>query len=93
MFARQREDQAKAERIGLRRHFIGIERHPAYAEAAVNLGIVLQESGDLDAAISAYQTAYRIRPGTFGTIAMALTSAPSGRLWLNEQALRDLLRG
>jgi tetratricopeptide (TPR) repeat protein len=70
-----------------------LTKNPAYAEAAVNLGIVLQETGDLDAAISAYQTAYRIRPGTFGTIAMALTSAPSGRLWLNEQALRDLLRG
>lgn len=65
--------------------------NPAHAEAAVNLGIVLQESGDLDAAMSAYQTAYRARPSTFGTIAMALTSSPSGRLWLNEESLRDLL--
>jgi tetratricopeptide (TPR) repeat protein len=69
-----------------------LAKNPAYAEAAVNLGIVLQESGDLDAAMLAYQTAYRIRPTTFGTIAMALTSAPSGGLWLNEAALRDLLR-
>lgn len=68
-------------------------KNPGYAEAAVNLGIVLQESGDLDAAMHAYQTAYRIRPATFGTIAMALTSAPNGRLWLSEQALRNLLRG
>jgi tetratricopeptide (TPR) repeat protein len=70
-----------------------LTKNPAYAEAAVNLGIVLQETGDLDAAMSAYQAAYRIRPSTFGTIAMALTSAPCGRLWLNEAALRDLLRG
>jgi tetratricopeptide (TPR) repeat protein len=70
-----------------------LTKNPGYAEAAVNLGIVLQETGDLDAAMSAYRTAYRARPSTFGTIAMALTSAPSGRLWLNEEKLRDLLRG
>ena len=28
----------------------------------------------------------------FGTIAMALTSAPHGRLWLDEAALRRSLR-
>ena len=70
-----------------------LTRNSAYAEAAVNLGIVLQETGDLDAAMKAYQTAYRARPSTFGTIAMALTSAPSGRLWLNQETLRELLRG
>jgi tetratricopeptide (TPR) repeat protein len=68
-----------------------VAKNPDYAEAAVNLGIALQESGDVDAAIDAYRTAYRLRPATFGTIAMALTSAPNGRLWLNQQALRDLL--
>ncbi len=68
-----------------------LTKNPAYAEAAVNLGIVLQESGELDSAMAAYQTAYRVRPATFGTIAMALTSSPNGRLWLNEAALRDLL--
>jgi tetratricopeptide (TPR) repeat protein len=68
-----------------------LTKNPAYAEAAVNLGIVLQECGELDSAMSAYQTAYRLRPATFGTIAMALTSARNGRLWLNEEALRDLL--
>jgi tetratricopeptide (TPR) repeat protein len=70
-----------------------LTKNPAYAEAAVNLGIALQESGDLDAAMRAYQAGYRIRPATFGTIAMALTSAPNGKLWLNEQALRELLSG
>jgi tetratricopeptide (TPR) repeat protein len=64
---------------------------PDYAEAALNLGTVLQEAGDLDGAMRAYATAYKLRPTTFGTIAMALTSAPHGRLWLDETALRRAL--
>lgn len=65
-----------------------IELKPDYAEAALNLGVVLQDSGDLDGAMRTYAQAYRLRPQTFGTIAMALTSAPHGRLWLDEAALR-----
>lgn len=68
-----------------------IELKPDYAEAALNLGVVLQDSGDLDGAMRAYSQAYRLRPQTFGTIAMALTSAPHGRLWLDEAALRHAL--
>ena len=64
---------------------------PDFAEAALNLGVALQESGDPDAAISAYATAYRLRPDMFGSIAMALTSAPHGRMWLSEAALRRAL--
>ncbi len=64
---------------------------PDFAEAALNLGVALQESGDTDAAISAYAAAYRLRPDMFGSIAMALTSAPHGRLWLDEAALRRAL--
>jgi hypothetical protein len=45
----------------------------------------------MDAAIQAYRTAYQQRPATFGTIAMALTSAPHGRLWLDREALKGLL--
>jgi tetratricopeptide (TPR) repeat protein len=70
-----------------------IELKPDYAEAALNLGVVLQESGDLDGAMRAYAQAYRLRPQSFGTIAMALTSAPHGRLWLDEAALRRALSG
>jgi tetratricopeptide (TPR) repeat protein len=70
-----------------------IELKPDYAEAALNLGTVLQEAGDIDGAMRAYATAYRLRPQSFGTIAMALTSAPHGRLWLNETALRRALDG
>lgn len=64
---------------------------PDFAEAALNLAVALQESGDLDTAMNAYATAYRLRPDMFGSIAMALTSAPHGRLWLNEAALRRAL--
>jgi tetratricopeptide (TPR) repeat protein len=66
---------------------------PDYAEAALNLGIVLQEAGDLDRAMGAYVQAYRLRPQTFGAIAMALTSASHGRLWLDEASLRRSLEG
>jgi tetratricopeptide (TPR) repeat protein len=70
-----------------------IDLKPDYAEAALNLGVVLQDSGDLDSAMRAYADAYRLRPQTFGTIATALTSAPHGRLWLDEESLRRSLGG
>jgi tetratricopeptide (TPR) repeat protein len=62
-----------------------------HAEAALNLGTVLQDTGDLDGAMGAYATAYRLRPAMFGSIAMALTSAPHGKLWLDAAALRAAL--
>lgn len=70
-----------------------LEKRPDDAEAAVNLGIALQDTGDMDAAIEAYRAAYRLRATTFGTIAMSLTSAPRGRLWLDREALKRLLEG
>jgi len=69
------------------------ELKPDHAEAALNLVICLQESGDPDAALRAYGQAYRVRPQLFGSIAMALTSAPHGRLWLDEAELRRSLGG
>jgi tetratricopeptide (TPR) repeat protein len=80
-------DYAKAA-TAYRRAF---ELKPDHAETALNLGIVLQESGDIDAAMRAYAEAYRLRPSLFGSIAMALTSAPHGRLWLDEAALTRAL--
>ncbi|WP_076867089.1 tetratricopeptide repeat protein [Bradyrhizobium mercantei] len=65
-----------------------LEIKPDFAEAALNLGIVLQEAGDPDSAMLAYASAYRLRPDMFGSIAMALTSASHGRLWIDERALR-----
>lgn len=67
------------------------ELKPDHAEAALNLGIALQEGGDLDAAMSVFAQAYRLRPQLFGSIAMALTSASHGRLWLDEDGLRRAL--
>jgi cytochrome c-type biogenesis protein CcmH/NrfG len=40
----------------------------------------------------AYAQAYRLRPESFGKIAMALTSASHGQMWLDEAALRDALK-
>jgi len=70
-----------------------IELKPDHAEAALNLGIALQELGDLEDAMRAYAQAYRLRPQMFGSIAMALTSASHGRLWLDEAGLRKSLSG
>ena len=68
-----------------------LELKPDHAEAALNLGIALQEDGDVDAAMGAFAQAYRLRPQLFGSIAMALTSASHGRLWLDEDGLRRAL--
>jgi hypothetical protein len=37
--------------------------------------------------------AYRLRRDMFGSIAMALTSSPHGKLWLDEDALKRSLAG
>ena len=65
---------------------------PQRADALVNLGIVLQAQGRIDAALQAYGRAYALREDTFGRIAHALASANVGRLWLDLDALRAALR-
>jgi len=70
-----------------------IDLKPDHAEATFNLGVVLQEAGLLDEAMRAYAQAYRLRPSSFGQIAMALTSASHGGLWLDEASLRRSLEG
>jgi tetratricopeptide (TPR) repeat protein len=70
-----------------------LEKNADAPEAAVNLGVVLQEAGRIDEAMAAFSTAYALDGSTFGMIAMALTSAPCGRLWLDETALRQSLAG
>src|SRR6201996_1593019 len=47
------------------------EIRPDHAEAALNLGVVLQQLGAIDDAMRAYARAYRVRPSTFGTLALA----------------------
>jgi len=66
---------------------------PERVEAEVNLGIALQDAGELDEAMRAYGRAFRLREDSFGRIAHALSSAPVGRLWLDLDALRAALRG
>lgn len=70
-----------------------IARKGDHAEATFNLGVVLQETGQLDEAMRAYAQAYRLRPESFGKIAMALTSASHGGLWRDEASLRRALVG
>ena len=66
---------------------------PDRAEAALNLGTVRQEAGDLPGAKAAYARAVRSRPDSFGRIAQALPAAPKGELWLDLRALRQDLAG
>ena len=81
---RDRDGAARAYRKAL-------DLKPDYAEAALNLGTVLQEAGDLDGAMARLcRQPIGCARSMFGTIAMALTSAPHGRLWLDEAALRAL---
>jgi tetratricopeptide (TPR) repeat protein len=70
-----------------------IARKGDHAEATFNLGVVLQETGQRGEAMRAYAQAYRLRPESFGKIAMALTSASHGGLWLDEAVLRRKLEG
>ncbi|MEP6873248.1 MAG: tetratricopeptide repeat protein [Burkholderiales bacterium] len=65
---------------------------PERVEAEVNLGIVLQDSGQIDEAMRAYGRAYRAREDTFGRIAHALSASNVGRLWLSLEDLRVALR-
>ena len=65
---------------------------PGRAEAHVNLGIVLQDGGQADAAMREYGRAYRLREDTFGRIAHALATPNVGRVWLRLDDLRAALR-
>jgi len=64
---------------------------PDFHEAAFNAGVAWQEAGRMEAALRAYANAYRLRPDSFGRIAQALISAPTGALWLRPSALRAVL--
>jgi tetratricopeptide (TPR) repeat protein len=68
-----------------------LELSPELAEAYVNLGICLQQTGDITAAKAMFGSAMRLRPDTFGRIAQALSAAPRGELWLDPERLRQSL--
>lgn len=68
-----------------------LSARPEMFEAALNLGISLQDSGAMEPAMDAYAQAVRIEPACFNRVAQALTSASTGRLWLDPHALRRSL--
>jgi tetratricopeptide (TPR) repeat protein len=70
-----------------------LQLSPELAEAHVNLGICLQQTGDIAAAKAMFGRAMRIRADTFGRIAQALPAAPRGELWLDSERLRRSLAG
>lgn len=70
-----------------------LDLSPELAEAHVNLGICLQQTGDIAAAKAIFGRAMRLRSDTFGRIAQALPAAPRGELWLDSERLRRSLAG
>lgn len=82
--ARRHGEAAQAFRAALR-------ARPGLHEAAFNLGVARAEAGDLEGALDAYAAALRSRPESFGRIAQALVSAPTGCLWLDPAELRRVL--
>ncbi|MGA7810439.1 MAG: tetratricopeptide repeat protein [Bradyrhizobium sp.] len=70
-----------------------LDLSPELAEAHVNLGICLQQTGDIAAAKAAFGRAMRLRADTFGRIAQALSAAPRGELWLDPERLRQSFAG
>ena len=65
-----------------------LELSPELAEAQVNLGICLQQTGEIAAAKVRFGRAMQLRPDTFGRIAQALSAEPRGELWLDPERLR-----
>lgn len=68
-----------------------LELSPELAEAHVNLGICLQQTGDIAAAKATFGRAMQLRPDTFGRIAQSLSAEPHGELWLDPERLRRSL--
>ncbi len=62
-------------------------------EAQLTLGLCLQESGAVDAALAVYRAALGRDPTLYGAVVKNLTSAAKGRLWLRPQDLRRALLG
>jgi tetratricopeptide (TPR) repeat protein len=70
-----------------------LELSPEMPEAHVNLGLALQQLGELGPAVDCYRRAMQLRPDTFGRIAQALPSTQKGMLWLDTRRLRRSLAG
>ncbi len=70
-----------------------LRARPDLHEAAFNLGVALLDCGLLDDALHAFARALATRPESFGRIAQALVSGPTGCLWLEPDGLRRALLG
>ncbi|WP_419728801.1 tetratricopeptide repeat protein [Lichenicola sp.] len=70
-----------------------LRMRPDFHEAALNLGVALGETGQIEAALDAYAQAWRLRPDSFGRIAQSLVSGRAGLLFLDPAALRACLDG
>jgi len=77
----------------IRAYRTSAELQPDTPETHVNLGLNLQQSGDLEAAMDSYRRAMRLRADSFGRIAQGLAAARKGQLWLNLGRLRRSLGG
>jgi tetratricopeptide (TPR) repeat protein len=69
-----------------------LTRAPDHVEARLNLGLIEQARGRLDAALDQHALAWAQRPALFGRISMALCSQRSGAVWLTADALEHELR-
>jgi tetratricopeptide (TPR) repeat protein len=62
-----------------------------HVQALVNLALIEQKFGHLDAALDLYARGWRLQPQDFGRIAMALSSQANGAIWLRTAELQDEL--
>lgn len=68
-----------------------LDADPSLHEAALNLGIACQEANDIEGALVAYGQALKTRPESLGRIAHALSSCPTGCVFLDLADLRQTL--
>ena len=66
---------------------------PGDAKAQVNHAVSLQQTGDLNGALTSYRAAYAKDSSTFGAIAQSLAAASTGLVFLDAKRLRDRLTG
>ena len=64
-----------------------LARQPDHVEARLNLALIEQARGHLDAALDHHARVWWLRPALLGRITMALCSQRSGAVWLTADAL------
>ena len=69
-----------------------LARQPDHVQARLNLALIEQARGHLDAALDHHARVWRLRPALLGRITMALCSQRSGAVWLTADALLQELK-